>query len=134
MIIRQRFDVDVAGGVVFQDTGQPVNGELMQMRWWHPADTGQVATLQVSVLPVTDDTGVGWLIYNGAATNLATQFVKAPRQFSHDLAGDPDQTDTGTPASPEPIVLAHERLKIRVAPADTGVVLSGGRLYVWSKE
>jgi hypothetical protein len=129
MITRQRFDVNVSGGVAFQDTGPPVNGELMQMRWWHAADTGQVATLQVSVLPVTDDTGVGWLIYDAAAANLATQFVRATRQAVSFTTGASNSGDTGW----APVVLASERLKIRVAPADTGVVLTGGRLYVWVK-
>jgi hypothetical protein len=134
MIHRQRFNVDVSGGVAFQDTGPPATGAIIQMRWWHSADTGQNATLQISALPDAADTGIGWLIYSSVAANLATQFVKAPRQPTHDLAGDVDGIDTGTPAAPSPYILAGERIKIKVTPSDTGVVLSGGRLYVWMFE
>jgi hypothetical protein len=128
---RQRLDINVSGGVAFQDTGPPISGALLQMRWHHSADTGQVATLQISAIVDENDTGIGWLIYSGAAANMATQFTKAPRQPTHDLAGDVDG-DTGTPASPSPYVFAGERLKVKVTPADTGVVLTGGRLYLWT--
>jgi hypothetical protein len=129
MITRQRFDVNVSGGVTFQDTGPHMMGEIQQLRWWHSTDTGQVATLQVSVLPDTLDTGVGWLIYDAAAANLATQFVRATRQAVSFVTGAGNASDTGY----VPVVLAGDRLKIRVAPADTGVVLTGGRLYIWIK-
>lgn len=130
---RQRFDINVSGGVAYTDTGPHVSGALLQMRWVHPADTGQVATLQISALPDESDTGIGWLVYSSVAANMATQFTKAPRQPTHDLSGDVDG-DTGTPASPSPYVFAGERLKVTVTPADTGVVLSGGRLYLWTYE
>lgn len=134
MMQRLQFrDISVSGGVAHTDTGPPIHGAVLQMRWHHPADTGQVATIELSALPDTNDTGIGWAIYSSVAANMATQFTKAPRQPTHDLAGDIDLSgDTGTPASPVPYVLAGERLKLKVTPADTGVVLSGGRLYVWA--
>ena len=129
---RQRFDINVSGGVASEKIGPPIKGALLQMRWHHPADTGQVATLQISALPDENDTGIGWLVYNGPSTNMATQFTKAPRQPTHDLAGDIDGSDTGTPASPSPYVFDGEHLKVKVTPVDTGVVLTGGRLYLWT--
>jgi hypothetical protein len=130
-MVRHQFrNITVSGGVAHTDTGPPINGAILQMRWWHPADTGQVASIQLSALPDTADTGIGWLIYSSVAANLGTQFTKTPRQPTHDLAGDMDG-DTGTPTAPSPWVFAGDRLKLKVTPSDTGVVLSGGRLYIW---
>jgi hypothetical protein len=127
---RSYFPVTVTGGVAYSANTPPIHGEIKQLRWYHVADTGQLATIELAVLPDQNDTGIGWQIYNRASANVATPFVVAPRQSTHDLSGAPDHTDTGTPAAPAPIVLAGDRLRVKVTPADTGVVIDG-KLYIW---
>ena len=127
---RSYFPVTVSGGTAYAANTPPIFGEVKQFRWHHAADTGQIATIELTVLPDQSDTGLGWQIYNRASGNVATPFVIAPRQPTHDVNGDIDQTDTGTPAEPEPVTLAGDRIRIKVTPADTGVVIDG-KGYLW---
>ena len=127
---RSYFPVTVSGGTAYSANTSPIDGEIKQIRWHHATDTGQVATIEIAVLPDANDTGIGWQIYNRASANVATPFVVAPRQPTHDVSGAIDQTDTGTPAAPGAIALANDRLRLKVTPADTGVVIDG-KLYVW---
>lgn len=122
---RTRFPVAVSGGTRYRETTPIMGGEpLHQVRWHHAADTGQVATIELSVLPDGDDTGPGFQVYNRAAINLATQFLAAPRQSPQQSDG----TDTGFSDS-VPFV-GTGQLQLTVTPADTGVVLNG-TCYVW---
>lgn len=130
---RQRFDISVSGGVAAIDTGPNTFGEIRQMRWVHAADTGQVATLQLGVYPDQSDTGLGWLFYSAAAANLATQFTKVPYQPVHGSDGNVDPADTGSQVG-VPVVMAGDRIRVIVTPSDTGVVLTNGRLYIWTKD
>lgn len=128
---RKHFPVAVSGGTAYSNSAQAVSGEIAQLRWVHAADTGQVATIQVSVLPDEDDTGLGWDIYSRASANIATQFTAAPRQPMHGVDGNPDPADTGSQFG-VPILLHGDRLRVLVVPVDTGVVIDGD-LYVWVK-
>lgn len=126
MIDRQIFEV-AAGTGAWVDTGISFMGEIAQLRW-NPlsGDTGQNATMVISLLPRRGDTGDGFLIANYA--NLAADFTRAPRQYTHDLTGASDVTDTGTPAAPAPYAAAGDRLRVVVAGGPVS-----GRLYIWSK-
>lgn len=128
---RNFFPVAVSGGTAYSATTPPIHGDIRQMRWSHATDTGQIATMTLSLLPDADDTGIGFQIYNSGSVNQATQFTKAPRQPTHDLNGDADVTDTGTPADPSPYFCAGDHVKLVVTPADTGVVIDG-KFYLWS--
>lgn len=123
MMQRQLFD--------FTDTGtQAINGpnfsgSVEQYRWVSVAgDTG--GTLELSLQPRQADTGDGFVF---ASHGLTPQFTKAPRMPTHDVSGDADMTDTGTPASPSPIVASGDRIRA-VKTGATGT----GRLYVWIKD
>lgn len=110
------------------DTGINFMGAVEQVRW-NPisGDTGANAVMTLGLLPRMGDTGDGWIF--ATYTNLAANFVRVPRQPTHDAQGAVDQTDTGTPASPAPVVSATDRLRVKV----TGGPLSG-RLYVWTRD
>ena len=125
MTDRHYFPVTVSGGVRYRQT-TPIRGgeQLNQLRWYHSADTGQVATLELSVLPDNSDTGPGFQVYNRASIDLGTAFLAAPRQSPQQSDG----TDTGFSDS-VPFVATGE-LQLTVTPADTGVVIDG-RCYVW---
>lgn len=133
MINRQVFSISASGGVTGGDTGR-LEGGLLQFRWYPDAvDTGQSGTLALALFPIMADTGSGWTIYSEAGVNLGVGFNRAPRQATHDANGAVDQTDTGTPAAPTPIVGSGDRLSARIAPTDTGNVIAG-KLYVWSEQ
>lgn len=103
------------------DTGPPINGEIMQVRW-NPtvADTGGDLTL--TVLPKTGDTGDGFDILADADC-LGANFNRVPRQDTHDATG---VSDTGS----APIVLAGDRIRMKINPAGGS---PAGRLYVYIK-
>jgi hypothetical protein len=121
---RSYFPVTVTGGVAYSANTPPIHGEVRQLRWHHAADTGQVATIELAVLPDQNDTGIGWQIYNRASANVATPFVVHPVQPTHNAAG------AGIDTGEMPIALAGDRLRVKVTPADTGVVIDG-KLYIW---
>lgn|SRR3990167_1510085 len=122
---------DVIGGATKGDTGI-LAGAVQQFRWYPTTvDTGQVATLVLSVLPDQSDTGRGWNFYSQASINLGAGLTKAPRQAMHGSDGAADPADTGA-AFGVPVVGASDRLRCKVIPADTGVVVDGD-LYVWMR-
>lgn len=119
MITRQRFRLSTSGGVTVSDSGN-LAGSLEQIRWSPDTnDTGQVAALEIALLPDTDDTGLGWNVHRQAAINLGVGFTEGILS-----------SDTGS-LSVVAIVGANDRLRVRAVPADTGVVLAG-TLYAWS--
>lgn len=124
MITRQLFEVPLnAGDTGTQgDTGPMTFGEIAQVRW-NPttADTG--ADLTITVLPRAGDTGDGWDIL-ADNDSLGVNFVKVPRQDTHDLAG---VSDTGS----APIVLGGDRLRVKIVPAGGS---PAGRLYIYIRE
>ena len=123
------FPVAVNGGVTYQNTSPSFSGEISQIRWQHDADTGQVATFEISLHPETGDTGTGFAVYQGASGNVAASFIKSPRQFTHNVDG--SAADTGEPEAP---FVAHgDHLQVKVVPADTGVVIDG-KLFVWASQ
>lgn len=130
MIQRQLFNLATSVGVARGDTGPSMQGAIMQLRWYpDAADTGQDATLQVGIMSIAGDTGPGWLFYN-ASHNLGAQFTKAPMQPQHGADGAADPSDTGA-AFGIPIVAAGDRLRAKIIPADTGVIVAG-RLWIWT--
>lgn len=122
---RQLFEVNTDTGT-WGDTGPCVEGAVWQMHW-NPttADTG--GDLQVAILPKQADTGDGFVIYDDNDC-LGSNFVRAPRQGTHDISGDVDAIDTGTPASLVPYVMSGDRIRVKVTPGGAAVA---GRLYVW---
>jgi hypothetical protein len=123
MYSRQNFHMSDTGTMT--DTGSPFHGEVKQMRWIHlSGDTG--GSIEVGLYPKAGDTGEGFLFLS---QSLTPQFTRVPRQPTHDISGDVDQTDTGTPAAPAPIVAAGDRLRVKKTGA-TGT----GRLYIWTGE
>lgn len=107
MMSRVRFDFDDTGRA--GDTGGPLFGVIRQIRWSaDSSDTG--CDLEITMLPVSDDSGDGWLAYS-RANALAADFI----------------VDTGLSG----IFAAGERLRARVVN-QTGVgTATRGRLYVW---
>jgi hypothetical protein len=104
-------------------TGVPVFGPILQMRWaWTGGDTG--GSIEVALLPDSEDTGLGLTIL---ACGLTPQFLKSPVQPTHQ----PDGLDTGTIAE-VPYVAAGDRLRVRRI-ATTGPA-GVGRLYAWVGE
>ena len=132
-MMRQRFGFSVSGGTVITDTGPTMFGEIAQMRWYHGADTGQPGTLEVAAVLDPADTGQDWVIYSAAVANFGAPFTKALRQPQHGSDGAADPADTGAQFG-VPIALAGERLRVKITPTDTGVVISNGKLYVWTRE
>lgn len=122
---RSYFPVTVSGGTAYAVSTPPIQGEIKQLRWHHAVDTGQIAVIELAVLPDQADTGLGWQVYARASANVAAAFVVAPRQAAHDHLG----LDTGVDFY-VPIALAGDRLGLRVTPADTGVVIDA-KLYIW---
>ena len=122
---RSYFPVSVTGGTAYVQNSASIDGQIKQLRWHHAADTGQVASIELSVLPDENDTGIGWQAYSRASANVATQFVVALRQPEH---GSDGVADTGVAGVP--IALAGDRLRVKVVPADTGVVVDA-KLYIW---
>jgi hypothetical protein len=129
---RHIFRLASTGGTRVGDTGR-LAGAIQQMRW-HPntTDTGQPSAFTLSILPDGTDSGPGWVFYSQAAVNLGAAFTKAPRQPMHGSDGNVDPADTGSQSGVE-VVGANDRLRVKISPADTGVVVDG-RLYVWSRE
>ena len=131
MMQRQRFPISTSGGVTKGDTGR-LAGIVQQMSWAPTtADTGQPATVQLAILPDDADTGKGWLFYSAAAHQMGAVFVRSPRQPQHGSDGAADQSDTGA-AFGVPVVGANDRMRVKVVPGDTGVVIAGA-LYVWTQ-
>lgn len=117
---RQIFQVNTDTGR-WVDTGQPVSGGLVQMRWVpDTADTG--ADLKLTLLPRTVDTGDGWAFYDDNDC-LGAQFTKVPVQPAHQSDG----LDTGADFSTA-IAFAGDRPRVEVTPGGAAVV---GRLYLW---
>jgi hypothetical protein len=126
---RMNMPLTALGGVGSGDTGALL-GELAQMRWSPDVqDTGQVATLSLSLVPKAGDTGSGWVVYS-ETLNFGAGFTRAPRQAQHGADGAPDPADTGA-AFGVPIVGWLDGLRVKLTPADTGVVISGN-LYLWA--
>ena len=122
MITRQLFEVAADTGT-WIDTGPAVNGALLQVRW-NPtgtADTG--ADLLLSVRPSNGDTGLMWDILNDNDC-LGVDFVRGLRQRLH---GSDGAVDTGA----GPIVLAGDRIRVKVTPGGTSAI---GKLYIWTTD
>jgi hypothetical protein len=128
---RLRFRLAASGGAAGGDTGR-LTGALAQIRWSPAAaDTGQIGTLALSLLPQEGDSGgPGWTFYSESGVNLGAAFTRSPRQPQHGPDGAPDPADTGA-AFGVPIVGANDRLRAKITPADTGVVVTGS-LYAWT--
>lgn len=126
---RQIFQINTDTGTQ-GDTGPVISGEIAQVRWSPTVvDTG--ADLLMALLPRTGDTGDGFVFVNDNDC-LGADFVRVPRQPTHDLSGAADVTDTGTPAAPAPIVGAGgDRIRVKVTP---GGAACAGRLYVWVRD
>lgn len=108
--MRQRFSINTSVGVTKGDTGAPAQGEPAYFRWVPTTvDTGQPATITIGIDLDEGDTGAGYIFYNSGAVNLGAQLTKG---FV--------STDTGTR-----VAFGGERARIKIAPADTGVVLAG---------
>ena len=121
MMNRQLFEFSAAGG----DTGVPANGLLCQLRW-NPTvvDTGNNATMVISVLPKQNDTGDGWVIYSKTG-GLNANFIDAPRQAAS-YSGLDASGDSGY----MPIAFAGDRLRVKVGSTSN----IAGRLYAWFKD
>lgn len=119
---RSPFPVSVSGGTAYSESVR-VDGPIHQLRWHAAADTGQIASIDLTILPDTVDTGPGWSFYARAAANVATQFVAVPTQEIHDAAA---ASDTGY----APIVAAGDRIRLTVTPDDTGVAFNA-TCYLW---
>lgn len=105
-ITRQRLVVGVGNK---GDTGAPVEGSLVQLRWLAGTDTG--VNINVAVLPKVGDTGEGYIVHT--------------RLINTDF-------DTGFPGHTVRY-LDGERLRVK-ASNDTGVASpnhSGGVMYAW---
>lgn len=122
MMKRHKFTLSDTG--TFGDTGPGFHGVIMQLHWNPSTDTG--ATIEMSLLPKTGDTGDGWVFYSQADV-LQSNFTRAPRQTLHDSVG----LDTGVD-SYGPIVSAGDRIRVKVTAKGTAAVT--GSLYVWSIE
>lgn len=109
----------VSGGVTAWDTGPyPANGAIQHVLWRPSAsDTGQVGTISV-FSGSAGDTGLDNLIYTEGSLNLGTIVSKVPTQ---DIVSGTGAADTGV----APFVLANDKLRARVIPADTGTAVSG---------
>src|SRR3990167_24004 len=120
----------VSAGATEGDTGL-LWGRVEQFRWYPTTvDTGQSGTITLAVLPDMADTGVGWSFFSQASVNLGVGQTRAPTQPQHGSDGVADPADTGA-AFGVPIVGANDRLRVKIIPGDTGMVIAGN-LYVWS--
>lgn len=117
---RQIFEFNDTGTA--GDTGPSSFGFIHQMRW-NPTGGDTGCDLQVSLLPRMGDTGDGWLVINDTNV-MGTQFVRVPGQRQHDAAG---VTDTGL----VPIVMAGDRLRVKIINQAGVATALQGRLYVW---
>jgi hypothetical protein len=125
---RTRMSLTALAGVGSGDTGILV-GELAQMRWSPDIpDTGQIGTLSLALVPEAGDTGSGWQFYS-ETLNFGAGFTRAPRQPAHGPDGSPNFLDTGHTVN-VPIVGWLDRLRVKLVPTDSGVVI-GGTLYTW---
>lgn len=118
---RTRFDI--SGSSPFSDTGPPINGAIMQMRWYPTtSDTG--GDIAIDLMPSTapSDTGFAMTIYSDANC-LGSAFTRVPTQATHDATG-------GVASANVPIVAAGERLRVRITPG----VSVAGKLWVWWAE
>jgi hypothetical protein len=125
---RTNFPLTVIGGTGSGDSGLLV-GELSQLRWTPDTpDTGQAGSLAIVLVP-GEDTGSGWTVFEESVANFGAGFSRVPRQPQHRPDGSPDLTDTGNPTL-APVVGGLDKLRVRLEPADTGVVISG-TLLLW---
>lgn len=107
------------------DTGPSCMGTIRQMRWCPvTGDTG--ADLVLSLLPLANDTGSGWVFYSQNDC-LGTQFTKLPRSPMH--AADGGQLDTGGDLS-DLIVAAGDRIRAKAVGGGNAAAVDG-LLYVW---
>ena len=121
---RHRFALSQSDGASASNTAR-FTGELVQFRWYPTvADTGQVATIALSVLPSQDDTGVGWQFYAEDGMELGVGATRYPRVLTTDTGGEVSAL------TEEPVFGNNDRLKAEVIPADTGVTVDGA-LYAW---
>ena len=122
---RQRFTF--ASSAAVSDTGPPIWGELVQARWEQTgvADTGGDLTIYAQQREA--DTGNGVLVVDDNDV-LGADFVRQWRSPTHDTAG--VAIDTGGDF-PEPVVLAGDRLRVKITPAGGTV---SGNLYIWAKD
>lgn len=120
MMQRQLYEFSAARG----DTGPPVNGFLHQLRW-NPTvvDTGNNATLTISVLPREDDTGDGYVVYS-RTSGLNANFTDMPRHPATYSTGADASGDSGY----EPYALAGERIRVKIGSTSN----IAGRLYIWT--
>ena len=91
-------------------------------------DTG--ADLQLSLLPLSGDTGGGWVFYNQNDC-LGVQFTKAPRQPQHGADGAADPSDTGA-AFGVPIYGAGDRIRAKAIGGGNAAAVNG-LLYIWTE-
>ena len=121
-VMRQLFSINSSAAVT--DTGPPAFGYVLQTRWEQTgtADTG--GDLAIYAQQREADTGDGVLVVNDNDC-LGADFFRQYRMPMHGTDG--TQLDTGADFS-DPVVLAGERLRVRVTPAGGTVQ---GRLYVW---
>ena len=119
----------INGGNVKGDTGI-LYGRLEQFRWYPTAlDTGTTGTLALAVLPGAPgaaDTGPGFTAFEVGSLNFGAGFTRAPRQKIYFSDG---TLDTGAAY----VVGAGDRLRAKVTPGDTGMVIDGA-LYVWTRQ
>jgi hypothetical protein len=123
---RQIFEIADTGFKTI--VGSSFFGEIAQMFWKQTAgDTGGTMTVGLYTQDGDADTGHGFHFLTAALTpNLRL----VPRQPTHDINGEADVSDTGTPVSPVPIVAAGDHLRVTLAPGATAT----GKLYVWSRD
>lgn len=128
---RHTLNLSASGGAAGGDTGPSFHGEVSQVRWIPDTDdTGQSGTLSLSLLMEKEgDTGLGFVVYSEASLNLGTDVLRYPRQPVVFSTGAGNSGDTGY----VPVIAAGERLRGKVTPGDTGMVIAG-RLIVWTRD
>ena len=126
---RQRLRIAAASaGANSGETGPAFHGAIRQMRWLPTTpDTG--ADLQLSLLPLSGDTGDGWTFFSQADC-LGVQFTKCPMQPMHGSDGQPDPADTGS-AYGVPIFGAGDRIRAKAIAGGNAAIT--GRLLIWTE-
>ena len=119
--------VNSTGGTTIGDTGF-LSGALHQLLWSPVTpDTGQSAAVSVALIPTrSGDTGTGFNIY-AETLNMGAVARRAPRLPAHDASG--NVLDTGGDES-VPAFGDNDRLRFKIIPGDTGMVLLGS-LHCW---
>lgn len=119
----------INGGNKKGDTGI-LYGRVEQFRWYPTdLDTGTTGTIALAVLPSTPgnaDTGPGFTVFEAASLNLGAGLTRSPRRHVYFEDG---TLDTG----PAYVVGAGDRLRAKITPGDTGMVIDGA-LYVWTRQ